>query len=180
MLRRISLLTVDGLRPSSLAMARMLRRACSRSAIVIRSDSERNRAEITTRPLMRDGSVLLDVSGLQNDRVAVPPSSARTTADSHDPARFGIAHSLFHQLIIVSTCSVLWRGAPGLPRSFHLCQLQLLNRSGVATTTGRQAHEMAHFSTIADTPNCSTSAAVMHLLEENGVELTSYSKAGLS
>ena len=48
MFRRISLLTVDGLRPSSLAMARMLRRACNRSAIVIRSDSERNRAEITT------------------------------------------------------------------------------------------------------------------------------------
>ena len=39
------------------------------------------------RPLMGDGSVLLDVSGLQNDRVAVPPSSAGTTADSYDPAR---------------------------------------------------------------------------------------------
>jgi len=78
------------------------------------------------RPLMRDGSVLLYVSGLQNNRVAVPPASARTTADPHDPARFGIAHSLFHQLIIVSPRSVLWRGAPGLSWSFHLTQLQLL------------------------------------------------------
>lgn len=41
MLRRISLLTVDGLRPSSRAMALMLRRACSRSAIVIGSDTQR-------------------------------------------------------------------------------------------------------------------------------------------
>jgi hypothetical protein len=40
---------------------------------------------------MRDGSVLLDVSGLQNNRVAMPPASARPTADSYDPARFGIA-----------------------------------------------------------------------------------------
>ena len=78
------------------------------------------------RFLMGDGSVLLDVSGLQNDRVAVPPASARTTADSYDPARFGIAHSLFHQLIIVSTGSVLSRGTPGLSWSFHVCQLQLL------------------------------------------------------
>jgi hypothetical protein len=57
----------------------------------------------------------------------VPPTSARTTADPHDSARFRIAHSLFHQLIIVSSCSVLWRGAPGLSWSFHLSQLQLLN-----------------------------------------------------
>jgi hypothetical protein len=63
---RISLLSVDGLRPSSMAMARMLRRACKRSAIV------------------------------------------------------------FRQLIIVSPCRVLRRGASGLPRSFHLSQLQLL------------------------------------------------------
>jgi hypothetical protein len=78
------------------------------------------------RPPVRDGSVLLDVSGLENDGVAVPPSGARTTADSHDPAGFGIAHSLFHQLIIMSTCSVLRRRSPGLPPPFHFCQLQLL------------------------------------------------------
>lgn len=77
------------------------------------------------RPLMGNGSVLLDVSGLQNDRVAVPPSVAGTTADTHDPARFGIAHSLFHQLIIVRPCSVLQRGAPGLPRPFRIYQFQL-------------------------------------------------------
>lgn len=47
MFGRISLLTVDEPRPSSIAMARMQRRACNRSAIVIRFDSERNRAEIT-------------------------------------------------------------------------------------------------------------------------------------
>ena len=75
------------------------------------------------RPLMGNGSVLLDVSGLQNDRVAVPPASA--TADSYDSAGLSIAPSLFYQLIIVSPCSVLWRGAPGLPWSFHVCQLQL-------------------------------------------------------
>lgn len=44
MFRRISLLTVDRLRPSSRAMARMLRRECKRSAIVFRSVSERNLA----------------------------------------------------------------------------------------------------------------------------------------
>lgn len=75
---------------------------------------------------MRDRSNPFYVSELQNNRVAVAPSSARTTADSHDLACFGIAHSLFHQLIIVSPCSVLSRGAPGLPWSFHLSQLQLL------------------------------------------------------
>lgn len=78
------------------------------------------------RPLMRDGSNLFDVSRLQNNRVAVPPASAGTTADSDDSAGLRVAHSLFHQLIIVSPCSVLWRSAPGLSWSFHLCQLQLL------------------------------------------------------
>jgi hypothetical protein len=42
--------------------------------------------------------------------MAVPPSSAGTSTDSHDPAGFRIAHSLLHQLIIVSTGSVLRRG----------------------------------------------------------------------
>jgi hypothetical protein len=57
--------------------------------------------------------------------VAVPPAISRTTADPHDPAGFRIAHSLFHPLIIMSKGSILRRGAPGLPWSFPLCQLQL-------------------------------------------------------
>ena len=59
MFRRISLLTVDGLRPSSRAMARMLRRACKRSAIVIRSVSERNLAEITAGRCLEIGAYFL-------------------------------------------------------------------------------------------------------------------------
>lgn len=53
MFRRIPPPTVGGLRPSSIAMAPMLRPACRRSAIVILSDSERNRAE-TAAALRQD------------------------------------------------------------------------------------------------------------------------------
>lgn len=42
-------------------------------------------------------------------------------------------------------------GRPGTFSVFHLCQLQLLIRSGVATTAGRQAVTMAQFSTVTDT-----------------------------
>jgi hypothetical protein len=83
--------------------------------------------------------------------VAVPPAGAGTTTDTHYPAGFGIAHSLFHQLIIVSTGSVLRRGAPGLPRSFHLCQLQLLITQALHRTLDTKSKETAQFTTITDT-----------------------------
>jgi hypothetical protein len=77
----------------------------------------------------------------------MPPSSAGTTADSDDSARFGMAHSLFHQLIIVSPCSVLWR-APATSRGGSYLPIATPKSSGVATTIRRQAVTMAHFTTV--------------------------------
>lgn len=90
------------------------------------------------RPPQRHGRILHNVSWLQNDAVAVAPPGTQTTADSYDPAGFGVAHSLFHQVIAMSTCT-FFGGVPGLPSPFHLCELQLLNRSGVARTAGSQS-----------------------------------------
>lgn len=58
MFRRISRLAVNGC-PSSKAMARMLCPVCRRSAIVILSASDRNRAEIAAGLWMEMGGIPL-------------------------------------------------------------------------------------------------------------------------
>ena len=88
--------------------------------------AKRNRAEMTVGLQSEMGAYFLMSPDFRTTVWPCRPSGARTTADSHDPAGFGIAHALFHQLIIMSTCSVLGRRSPGLPPPFHLCQLQLL------------------------------------------------------
>lgn len=67
--------------------------ARSSSTIEIRSDSDSTGRE-SGRPPMRDGSMLLDVAGLQTNRVAVPPSGAGTAGGFNDFTRLGIAHSV--------------------------------------------------------------------------------------
>lgn len=96
MFRRISLLTVDAVRPSSIAMARMLRRAWNRSAIVIRSDSERNRAEITAVRWREIGAYFLMSPDFKTTAWPCRPVSSGTTANTHDPAGLRIALSPFH------------------------------------------------------------------------------------
>lgn len=79
--------------------------------------------------------MLLGVSGLQNDRLAVPPSSACTTADSYDPAGFGIAPFPVSSAVHSGPGQRSLEGRPGTSLVFHVCQLQLLKASsGVATT----------------------------------------------
>lgn len=131
---RISLLTVDGLRPSSFAMARILRPAWQevrgRDPLGLGEKAGRNRGWSLTG----DGSDLFDVAGLQNKCVTVPPSSAGTTADSDDLARFGIAQSLF-QLILVGPCSVLGGAPCDFRGPFTYLPIATLEISGVAATT---------------------------------------------
>lgn len=113
MFRETSRLIVDGLRRSSMAMARMLRAACRRSARD--RDPFRLGEKLggdNDRLLMRDRSKPFDVSGLQNNRVTATSPSPRATADSLNAATLRIARPLFHQLIIASPCSVLGRGTP--------------------------------------------------------------------
>lgn len=80
------------------------------------------------RLLTGDGSVPLDVSGFLNHRAAVWSLYAGITTDPHDPARFGIAHSLFHQLMIGAHAAFFGK-APRVICGLHFAQLQLLNSS---------------------------------------------------
>lgn len=99
------------------------------------------------QPLPRNRNELLDVAGLQNNHVAMPPSAAGATTDA-DPAGLRTVHSLFHQLIIASPCSIFGKDAPQLSWSLYL-PIVTPEGSGVATTTGRQARETAQFAAMA-------------------------------
>lgn len=89
----------------------------SRSARVIRSVSERKRAE--TECCRREIGEYFVTTLSWDGGVAVPPPRYRGSADPDNLASFRIAHSLFHQLIIVSRRSVLRRRSPNPPSPFH-------------------------------------------------------------
>lgn len=91
-LRRISRLTVDGLRPRSAATARMEWPACRRSPMRTRSSSDRNRAEMDSG-FRRDRCVTAGPSAAVHHRSPVAPAHAGNAVNAHFPAGLDIAHS---------------------------------------------------------------------------------------
>jgi hypothetical protein len=131
-------------------MPRMLRWACSRSAIVIRSDSERKRAEITAGRCCEIEVYFLMSSDFKTTvwrcRHRVP--ELRLIPTMRQASELPIPVSSADHSEPVQRSSV---ARPGPSAVFSSLPIATPNRSGVATTARRQAVAMAQFSTVTDT-----------------------------